>query len=465
MVKEKRKEIHVYMNSSNLVLEGDISARDRESLGVPLILDLSLNVYRAKPLYFYSLKRNLEKRGYIFKTSFNTRFKLESKCKLAFTLREYQMEAYEKWRKNNFKGVIISPVASGKTFIALKGVYDLRVKTLILVPTIDLLYQWRDRIKKYLMMDEREIGIFGGGRKEIKDVTVMTYASASLYCERIVDVYGLIIADECHHAASIEYRKTLETLISPYRMGLTATPLRSDGLHVDLPELLGPCIETTNTKELVEKGYIADYEEEQVYVELNENEEREYRRLMKKYWDYVRVNIPSIRNPVEAFNRVLEKASFDRKAREALKARLKAKQIALNAERKIFVLEKLLEKFRGEKVIIFSRYVDLVRKISRRFLVPEITHKTSKEERKIILEAFRKGEVKVICTGEVLDEGLDVPDASVGIIISGTGSTRQYMQRIGRILRKKNRKAKLIEIVTARSIDELLSMRRRGEIS
>ncbi|NIM44365.1 MAG: ATP-dependent helicase, partial [Nitrososphaeria archaeon] len=134
---------------------------------------------------------------------------------------------------------------------------------------------------------------------------------------------------------------------------------------------------------------------------------------------------------------------------------------ALNSEAKIKALGDFLKIYGREKILVFTRYNQLVYRISRRFLIPAITHQTPREERKEILEKFKVGEYKAIVTSQVLDEGVDVPDASIGFILSGTGSSREYIQRLGRILRKRRGKqAKLIEIVARETVETRISQRR-----
>lgn len=122
----------------------------------------------------------------------------------------------------------------------------------------------------------------------------------------------------------------------------------------------------------------------------------------------------------------------------------------------------MLKELNGEKIIIFTRNTSMVYEISRLFLIPAVTYKTNKQERIEILEKFRSGKYNVIVTSSVLDEGIDVPDASIGIVLGGYGTSRQFIQRLGRILRKKeNKKARLIEIITKGTSDYNLSKRRR----
>jgi superfamily II DNA or RNA helicase len=253
----------------------------------------------------------------------------------------------------------------------------------------------------------------------------------------------------------------MERLTAPYRMGLTATPWRSDGLHQYYPVILGEIVYWKHPRELQEEGYLARHREKRIYVELGREERERYRELMDKYREYCEKRVPWIRDPLKQFEAVLRLAARDAGAREALRARNEARRIALNAPAKIRVILDILERHRGDKVIIFSRYTDIVREVSRRLLVPLILHDTGREERKRYLSYFREGRIRVLATAMALDEGVDVPDASVAIVISGTGSSREYVQRLGRILRPKEKEAVLYEILTKGTLDVSLSKRRR----
>ena len=148
-------------------------------------------------------------------------------------------------------------------------------------------------------------------------------------------------------------------------------------------------------------------------------------------------------------------------ARKALLARNKALKIALNSNEKIRVLGNYLESNIGEKTIIFTLHNDLVYMISRKFLIPAITYQTPKNERREILEKFKKGIYNTLVTSQVLDEGIDVPDATIGYIVSGTGSSREYIQRLGRLLRKiEGKKARLYEIISKETVEVRISNKR-----
>lgn len=160
--------------------------------------------------------------------------------------------------------------------------------------------------------------------------------------------------------------------------------------------------------------------------------------------------------------KLIWRSNRDPEARKALLARNRAHSISFNSESKTEALRKILEENRDARIIIFTQHNDLVHRISREFLIPYITHKTLKEERTDILEAFKEGVYRAVVTSKVLDEGIDVPEASLGIIVSGTGSSREFTQRLGRLLRKKEgKKATLIEIVSQQTSESRVSQRRK----
>jgi superfamily II DNA or RNA helicase len=207
--------------------------------------------------------------------------------------------------------------------------------------------------------------------------------------------------------------------------------------------------------------HLSPYTYEKMYVELTLEEQRVYDSEMAVFRGYLREKGIVLKD-VEDFQRFIMATGRDRRAREALLARNRALKVALNSDAKLSLLAKQLDAYRDEKILIFTLHNDLVYRISRRFLIPAVTYQTPKEERREILENFRSGEYRAIVTSQVLDEGVDVPDASVGFILSGTGSTREYIQRLGRLLRKvEGKKAKLMEIVSKETVEVGISRRRR----
>ena len=372
-------------------------------------------------------------------------------------LRPYQNEALGKWRRAGMRGILVLPTAAGKTYIALKATSLLKTQTLIVVPTLDLIDQWRKRVADYLGI---EAGAVGGGENNVQMVTVSTYDSAYLQAGVLGNRFMFIVFDEVHHLASPSYMQIAEMYIAPYRMGLTATYERSDQRHALLPALVGDLVYTAKVEELAGK-HLSPYTHEKIYVELTPEEQRVYDEQMGVFNGYLRERGIVLKS-AEDFHRFIMVTGRDKRAREALLARNRAVKVALNSEAKLALLAKLLEAHRNKKTLIFTLHNDLVYTISRRFLIPAITYQTPKEERREILENFRAGDYRVVVTSQVLDEGVDVPDASVGFMLSGTGSTREYIQRLGRLLRKvEGKQARLVEIVSKETMEVRMSSRRR----
>ena len=234
-------------------------------------------------------------------------------------------------------------------------------------------------------------------------------------------------------------------------MGLTATIEREDELHKDFPRLVGGIVFQAHASDLAKDKHLASYEIERRQVDMLPEELEQYNKNFGIY--QVSLKKVGLRmNYAGAFRRLIMMSGRSKAAREAVLARNKAVDIALNSRSKIEELRKILSENRSIKTIIFTQHNKLVYYISDLFLIPFITHKSSKEERQDALSGFKEGRYNAIVTSKVLDEGVDVPDAELGIILSGTGSSREFIQRLGRLLRPKpdsNRKAKLIEIISS----------------
>ena len=379
-------------------------------------------------------------------------------------LRTYQNKALDNWQRAGNRGVLVLPTAAGKTFIALKAIDLLRTQTLIIVPTLDLIDQWRKRVRECLGV---EAGVVGGGENIIRMVTVSTYDSAYSQAAQLGNRFMFLVFDEVHHLASPGYMQIGEMYIAPYRMGLTATYERSDQRHALLPLIVGDPVYSIDIEELAGK-HLSPYTYEKVSVELTPEEQQTYETEMSVFKNYLNQRRIVLKSAAD-FQRFIMTTGRDPHAREALLARNRALRVAVNSEAKLNQLAQRLETYKDEKILIFTLYNDLVYTISKRFLIPAVTYQTPREERREILANFGNSKYKVIVTSQVLDEGMDVPDASVGLILGGTGSTREYVQRLGRLLRKKEGKtAKLVEIISKETVEVGISRRRRlktGEAS
>ncbi|MGH2638738.1 MAG: DEAD/DEAH box helicase, partial [Rhabdochlamydiaceae bacterium] len=273
--------------------------------------------------------------------------------------------------------------------------------------------------------------------------------------------FSFIIADEVHHLASEGYRQIAEMFSAPYRMGLTATLEREDMLHKEIPRLIGGVVFRLEPKDLA-GSYLSNFRVDRIVVDLTEDEKNEYEKYHKMFTDYLDKKRIRLFTPM-SFRRFIMRSAKDPEARKALLARNRSMDIAFNSESKIAQVEKILLDNPEERILVFTQHNDLVYRISKRFLIPFITHTTNKEERHGVLEKFNSGVYRAVVTSKVLDEGIDVPEASLGVILSGSGSSREFIQRLGRLLRKSSQKeeARLVEIISRATSEVGTSSRRR----
>jgi superfamily II DNA or RNA helicase len=376
-------------------------------------------------------------------------------CKLK--LRPYQREALEAWLRVGARGVIVLPTGAGKTAIGVAAIAQLDTPTIVVVPTLDLVEQWRRYLEKEFGVN---VGAYGGGEYSLEALTVSTYDSAYLRGEELGNRFGLVIFDEVHHLPSTGYSHIAEVFACPSRLGLTATYEREDGLHSELPRLVGGKVFELGVQDLA-GTHLSPFETERVYVDLAPDEEIEYQRLHRIFRDFLAVRGIPMNSPAD-FARFIMITNRDPSARRALLARNRALDLALNSRSKIVALREILAKNPKEPTIVFTAHNKLVHAICKEFLIPCITYLTAKDERTEILDAFREGKYRAVVTSKVLDEGVDVPDATRAVILSGTGSSREFIQRLGRILRKREgKKAKLIEVVSKETSETLMSWRRK----
>ncbi len=369
----------------------------------------------------------------------------------------HQQEAVDAWWAGGGRGVVVLPTGTGKTFVALLAIARAGRPSLILTPTIDLMNQWYGEL---LAGFGGPIGLLGGGYHDIQPLTVTTYDSAYIHLERWGARFGVVVFDECHHLPGPSYQFAAIGAIAPYRLGLTATPERADGREQLMPDLVGPLVYRREIKELAGE-FLAEYRTLRVMVELPPEEQQRYDEARAVYREFVQANGISMASP-QGWQTFLQLSAKSPEGRQAFLAHREQKRLSQAAPAKIHLLEELLQRHLGDRVLIFTHDNATVYTIARRFLVPAITHQTKTRERQQILARFHSGEYPIVVTSQVLNEGVDVPAANVGVILSGTGSVREHVQRLGRLLRKQGEKqATLYEVIAKGTGEEYTSERRR----
>lgn len=369
----------------------------------------------------------------------------------------HQRGAIEAWLKAGKRGVVILPTGAGKSYVAELATWKSGRSTLIIAPTIDLMNQWYDIM---VASFDRPVGILGGGYHEIEDITVSTYDSAYIHMDRLGNRFGLLVFDECHHLPGPSVSMIAEMSLAPWRLGLTATPERSDGGHGRLIDLVGPFVFERGIKDMT-GVYLAEYEVITLKIPLSPDDHERYQVAREEYRMFVRIRGIRMSGP-QGWGNFLKHAARSAEGRKAFRAYRLQRRLALANENKIHKLENLLRRHGKDRVIIFTNDNETVYEISKRFLIPAITHQTPTKERKAYLEAFNSGAYPCLVTSKVLNEGVNVPEANVAIILAGSGTVREHVQRLGRILRRsKGKRALLYEMVTEDTVEEFVSNRRR----
>ena len=371
--------------------------------------------------------------------------------------RFYQAEAVKAWVQQRGRGVVVLPTGAGKTHVAVMAIEEKRRSALVLAPTLELVRQWYDLLRTTFDMP---VGVVGGGQHEVHPLTVTTYDSAHIHMEHLGARFGLMVFDECHHLPGSSYSFAARLAIAPFRLGLTATPERADGRDSELTELIGPIVYHKDIVELSGE-YLADYDTVRLTVELSEAERAEYEEARSIYKGFI-VDQGIQMSSKRGWDEFIKRCARSPEGRQAMAMYRRQREIAFGAPGKIDVVEQLLAKHRKDRALLFTDDNATAYTVARRFLIPIITHQTKVRERSDILERFARGAYTAVVTSKVLNEGVDVPDANIAIVISGSGSIREHVQRLGRVLRKKGDKhATLYELVSANTTESYTSDRRR----
>jgi superfamily II DNA or RNA helicase len=371
--------------------------------------------------------------------------------------RPYQTEALDAWQGQRGRGVVVLPTGAGKSQLACMAIDAKRRATLVVAPTLDLVRQWYGLLRTTFGV---EVGVIGGGDYDVQPLTVTTYDSAYLHVERLGARFGLIVFDECHHLPAASYALAARASLAPFRLGLSATPDRQELLD----ELIGPVVYRKEITDLA-GDFLADYDTERIEVALAPDERAEHdaeRAIYRAFVDKCGIRMSSPRGWIEFL--VMSARSME--GRRAMAAYRRQRQLAFCAPAKLDVVESLLARHHAERTLLFTSDNATCYEVSRRFLIPAITHQTKVKERSALLARLSDGTYRALVTSKVLNEGVDIPAASVAIVISGSATVREHVQRLGRILRPQaGKRAILYEMITAGTAEQYTSERRREHVA
>jgi DNA excision repair protein ERCC-3 len=337
-------------------------------------------------------------------------------------LRSYQREAVDMFWAGG-SGVVVLPCGAGKTLVGAAAMAEASATTLILVTNTVAGRQWKRELVARTSLTADEIGEYSGERKEIRPVTIATYqmlttrrrgqfAHLDLFGARD---WGLVIYDEVHLLPAPIFRFTAD-LQARRRLGLTATLVREDGREGDVFSLIGPKRYDAPWKDIEAQGWIAPADCTEVRVTLTDAERMGYAT-----------------------------AETDERYR-----------VAATARTKLPVVRALVEKHRGDQVLVIGGYIDQLHALGEFLDAPIIQGATTNKERERLFDAFRNGEVPTLVISKVGNFSIDLPEAAVAIQVSGTfGSRQEEAQRLGRVLRPKadGRQAHFYTVVARDTID------------
>ena len=345
-----------------------------------------------------------------------------------FHLRRYQRLAVETWHKDGSweggHGVVVLPCGAGKTIVGIATMAVTSCQTLILATGVSSVRQWIDEILDKTELRPEDVGEYSGANKQIRPVTVTTYQILTHRPSRdapfthlglfSANDWGLIIYDEVHLLPAPVFRVTAD-IQARRRLGLTATLVREDGREADVFSLIGPKRYDVPWRELERKGFVAEAHCTEVRIPLPGELQVQYELADKRQQGRI-----AAENPL-----------------------------------KMGVVGELLERHADDKILIIGMYLDQLETAARLFEAPLITGKTRNEERDVLYEKFRSGEIRVLTVSKVANFSINLPDANVAIQISGTfGSRQEEAQRLGRILRPSGGEAHFYSLVTHNSREQ-----------
>lgn len=345
-----------------------------------------------------------------------------------FEIRNYQKEAANALIGNRGPGTgfgtIVLPCGAGKTIVGITIMDLLKTSTLIITTNISAVHQWIQELKDKTNLKDDQIAEYTGENKSLAPVTVATYQILtwrpekdgpyphfSIFTKR---KWGLIIYDEVHMLPAPVFRVVAEVQ-AVRRVGLTATLVREDGCEGYVFSLVGPKRYDVPWKELEKSRWIASAECAEIRLDLPEEKEIDY----------------AVASPREKH------------------------KLSSENPLKMEVTKQLIERFPEDKILVIGQYLAQLNEVAKLLKAPIITGKTPNSERDKIYKDFRDGKIHVLVVSKVANFAIDLPDASIAIQLSGTfGSRQEEAQRLGRILRPKERKSRFFTLITRNTVEE-----------
>ena len=430
--------------------------RDFDLAGAPGVLwDPRVHAHRAPAASYRTLKHWLLERGARFE-DIPPPPRPAREAWSEVDLRPYQEAALSAWELGSRRGVVALPTGSGKTRLALAAMRRTGLSALCLVPTRVLLDQW---LRELRGVYRGPVGCYGDGVRQQAPLTAATFESAYRHMGQLGDRFELLVVDEVHHFGAGLRDEALEMAIAGARLGLTATPPRDAGALTRLAELVGPTVFELAVADLA-GGFLASFDAITLYLDLTAEERSAYASLATvfngAFLDFHRTA------PGASWTDFTRYSAGTAEGRRALSAWRQMRRLLAFTHAKRRALRALLDRHRHSRALIFTADNETAYAIAREHLVMPLTCDIRRQERDEVLARFRQGAIRALVSARVLNEGLDVPDADVAVIVGGALGEREHVQRVGRLLRPgEGKRATAYELVTRNTIEVGQARRRR----
>lgn len=376
-------------------------------------------------------------------------------------LYDWQKEAFQKWTENALKGIAVAPTGVGKTTYALFCMQTIRKKTIIIVPTIILMKQWKEEIMKQLQVPEEKIGFIGDGHREDKPITIAVINSVR---EEDLSRFYMVICDEIHRYGSIENIKPLMNSNFTVKLGITATLERQDNAEELLKQYIGNVIYKYEQKEAIQDNILNKFTLINKGVEMTPVEKKAYDEsdlVVKNGMREFNYNFIELQKVVKNFRHPNNKTALT-----VFKAISERRKLYSNSVSKINAVVDLVMQHKNDKIIIFNEYIGMAETLYERlteknFLVG-IYHSQTKDQE--VVDDFANGKISVLVAVKSLNEGLNVKNANVGIEVSRNSVKRNIIQRLGRLIRKQEGKQAYFYQIYCRYTKEMDDVKKKSSL-
>jgi len=427
-----------------LLLRGDLA----EAESLPGVLwDPRVRAWRAPACCHVELARELARRGVDFDDDVLPQLTNAPPIPCP-ELRPYQAGAIAAWERAGRRGIVVLPTGAGKTRAAVAAIARTGLRTLCLVPTRVLMAQW---VKTLGEAGLGPVGEYGDGRRIEQSVTVATFASAILHMETLGNRFDLLVVDEVHHFGSGSGDEALEMCTAAARLGLSATPPEDEVRRAGLGALIGPEVYRASVEELTGR-YLAAFHLVTISVGLTPSERSAYDAEMSVFRPVCRAFFDAA--PGASWSDFVSAAGRSDAGRRALSAWRRSRTIVRFGAEKRAAVGDLLLRHHDARILVFAADNDTAYAVAREHLVQPITCDIGPAERTRALDRFSTGELRILVSARVLNEGLDVPAADIAIVVGGSQGSREYVQRVGRVLRPAvGKRAVVYDLVTRRTFE------------